>query len=135
MSLEERKVLVIDDNSLMLEVITSGLEVYGLKNIDTLTEPLHAMDQLLDNKEKGLAYDFVLLDLNMPGLDGMDLLEKIRLNPSVKDTPVIIVSGDADQFVIDEALEKNASSYITKPIDFNMLIDAMLENMLDRFNA
>ena len=135
MSLEDRKVLAIDDNSLMLEVITSNLETYGLKNIDTLTDPLDGIDMLVEAHKSGRRYDFVLLDLNMPGLDGMDLLTMIRQREEIKDTPVIIVSGDADQFVMDEAMEKGASSYITKPINFNSLIDAMLENMLETFNS
>ena len=70
----------------------------------------------------------VLLDLALPGINGLDLLETIRRSHSAEDLPVVVLSGSKESADIDRAFEIGANSYLVKPVAFSALIDT-LENL------
>lgn len=74
--------------------------------------------------------DLILLDLMMPGEDGLTILKRLRKNPETKSIPVIIISGIGEVEVVAEALENGAVDYLTKPICFRRL-KARVKNCLD----
>ena len=74
--------------------------------------------------------DVILMDLNLPGLSGLEVLAQLRREPETARIPAIAVSANAMPADIDRALAAGFARYLTKPIDigqFNEAIDAMLE--------
>lgn len=69
--------------------------------------------------------DLILLDLNMPRLDGYEVLKRIKADESLKDIPVIIFSNSAADQDIRKAYELNANCYIRKPAEFSGMIDVV----------
>jgi len=64
------------------------------------------------------SFDVVLLDIVMPGMDGIEVLKRIRVTHSPSALPVIMVTGKTAKMDIDLAMDLGANDYITKPIDF-----------------
>ena len=75
--------------------------------------------------------DLILLDINLPGMDGYELLEHLRAMENGKDRPVVAISANAMSHDIEKALAAGFDEYITKPIDMHRLI-AVVDRMLDR---
>lgn len=67
----------------------------------------------------------ILLDLNMPGMDGRKTLELIKLDDALKRIPVIILTTSADQRDIETCYQTGANTYVQKPVNFEGLIDAI----------
>ncbi len=82
--------------------------------------------------------DLVLLDLRMPRLDGFEVLEWIRSNPTTRTLPVVVLAGSSFRADIRRALELGANSYAAKPARFEelqVLIDQIADVWLARENA
>ena len=75
-----------------------------------------ALERITANKP-----DIVLLDLEMPRLDGFDVLTRLRAEPLTQDLPVIVVTGREDVSAIDRAFEAGATSFLVKPINWRLL--------------
>ncbi|MCH7903180.1 MAG: response regulator [Armatimonadetes bacterium] len=69
--------------------------------------------------------DIILLDVNLPNVEGTTLLKHFRSDPATAGTPVVMVSADVRQAVIEEFLAAGAQQHITKPIDIGKLIDVV----------
>jgi DNA-binding response OmpR family regulator len=67
------------------------------------------------------SYDVVLVDLEMPRLDGFGLLKRMRADPRHRDTPVIVVTGREDVAAIDRAFDCGATSFVVKPMNWRLL--------------
>ena len=104
---EKGKILLADDDFLTREVITDILKS-GLYDVVTAENGRDAMDKYLNKDE----YLLVITDLNMPEMDGMELLQRIReINP---DQPVIILTGNSEVQVAMETINKGANDYLLK---------------------
>ena len=121
------KILVIDDDTAILKVIEEYLSRKGFT-------PL-----LADDGQAGLdlfakeSPDLVLLDLRLPGMDGLEVLSHI--NKNAPDIPVIIISGQGTVKDASEALKTGAWDYITKPIFDMQVLDIAVINVLERAKA
>lgn len=100
------KVLVLEDNERLLNVIKSALERENY-NVDTFTDGEDALESL-DN-----GYNCFILDINVPNIDGISLLELLRINH--KETPVIIISSNHDFEKIQKSYDLGCDDYIKKP--------------------
>jgi len=100
------KVLVLEDNERLLNVIKSAL-VKENYVVDTFTDG----DDALNALENG--YNCFILDINVPNIDGISLLELLRINH--KDTPVIIISSNHDFEKIQKSYDLGCDDYIKKP--------------------
>lgn len=67
----------------------------------------------------------ILLDLNMPGIDGRKVLAQVKQEPALKKIPVVILTTSADEKDVDQCYELGASTYIQKPVDFEGLVEAI----------
>ena len=69
--------------------------------------------------------DAVLLDINLPGINGLEVLQKLRANPLTGDVPVIVLSAHVMEDDILSAMQAGANAFVPKPIDFPQLLDAL----------
>ena len=114
-SLEGSQILIVDDQSTMRKTLQRMLESSGSTATVAASgeEALH----LFDNDR----FDLVLLDILMPGMDGLEVLKAVRRKHSMSELPVIMVtSKDRDEDVV-QALSLGANDYIMKPVDLPIL--------------
>jgi len=104
------RVLVVDDFSTMRRIIKNILRQIGLNNVVEADDGTTAWDVL--NKDK---IDFVISDWNMPQMTGIDLLRKVRGSEEFADMPFLMVTAEAQQENIIEAVQAKVSNYIVKP--------------------
>jgi DNA-binding response OmpR family regulator len=113
----QKKILIVDDNALMVEVMTyilmnSGYEVISLANGNEIF-----------NRIKTMHPDLIILDAILPGINGKEICQLIKLNKTTQNLPVIMCSGDDDS--IEESLKQKGApnDVLHKPFDINCLID------------
>ena len=116
-------VLVIEDNQLNMKLMRALLQV---KNY-TVHEALNAEDGI--EKANEYSPDVILMDIEMPGMDGLSATRIIRLDSNLKDIPIIAVSANAMTGDEEKALAAGCNGYITKPIDVDSFVDTMEQFM------
>ena len=75
---------------------------------------------------KKMSCDLILLDINMPEMDGFEVMEKIRENPKLAEIPIIFLTADNDPQIESRCLKEGAMDFITKPFVLNVLESDML---------
>lgn len=113
------KVLLVDDEDFFRTIIAHGFEREGF----TVLTADNGLDGLaLAEKEKP---ELAILDIVMPGLHGFELCKKIRQNPQLSKTVIIMMSAKSYKPDIEKAKELGAAEYIIKPIEFDGLLDVV----------
>jgi two-component system, NtrC family, nitrogen regulation response regulator NtrX len=118
------KILVIDDERSIRNTLRDILEYENYK-VDDAENGMEGLK--LANSKK---YDLILLDIKMPGMDGIETLEHIM---KFSDTPVVMISGHGTIETAVEAIKKGAYDYIAKPLDLNRLL-VTIRNAVDKAN-
>jgi PAS domain S-box-containing protein len=113
----KENILIIDDNVKNIQVAANVLKDTDLFNIFYATSGEAGIEQL--NKK---AYALVLLDINMPGLDGYETADIIRNNPKTKNIPIIFLSAKADEESINKGFEHGGQDYVSKPFSQHELV-------------
>jgi len=103
-------ILVADDFSTMRRIIKNILRQLGFTNVIEADDGTTAWEML--NKTR---VDFVVSDWNMPKMQGIELLRKVRNSEEFKDMPFLMVTAEAQQSNIIEAVQAKVSNYIVKP--------------------
>ena len=104
------KVLVVDDEAPILELLQYNLKKAGYE-VETATDGLRALDVA-----KRFLPDMVLLDIMMPGMDGVETCRRIREIPEIQKTFVIFLTARSEEYSEVAAFDVGADDYITKPI-------------------
>lgn len=107
---KDMRVLVVDDFSTMRRIIKNILRQLGFTNIIEADDGTTAWEIL--NKEK---IDFLISDWNMPKMTGLELLRKVRASEAFATIPFLMVTAEAQQENIIEAVQAKVSNYIVKP--------------------
>ncbi len=110
MNTTELKFLIVDDFSTMRRIVRGLLKEMGCNNADEAEDGAVALAMLKAGK-----YDFVVSDINMPNMNGFDLLKAIKAEDSLKHLPVLMVTADARKEDIVLAAQTGAAGYIVKP--------------------
>ncbi|MBQ7585415.1 MAG: chemotaxis response regulator CheY [Desulfovibrionaceae bacterium] len=110
------KVLIVDDFSTMRRIVRNILRQLGIANVVEADDGTTAWDIL--NREK---IDFIVSDWNMPKMPGIDLLRKVRSSEQFADLPFLMVTAEAQQENIIEAVQAKVSNYIVKPFTADTL--------------
>ncbi len=105
-------IMVIDDEPINIKVVQKYLKIAGYENFIAISDPTKALDTI--TKEHP---DIVLLDIMMPEVDGLQILQEIRNDEQLKYTPVVILTASSDQPTKQKALELGATDFLAKPID------------------
>ena len=121
------KILIVEDEQRVRNVLVSIISEENTSyEVDEAEHGKAALDLIQAND-----YDLVLSDIKMPGMDGMELLERIQmLKP---ETTVVMISGHGDIDTAVESIKKGAFDYISKPPDLNRLLNTV-RNALDKTN-
>ena len=125
MSEEIGQILVVDDNRVNRVKLSISLEEQG-HQVGLAENGQQALDLL-----KQQAFDVVLLDIVMPGMDGFQVLEKVKADPELRDIPVIVISALDEMDSVVRCIEMGAEDYLPKP--FNpVLLRARLHASLQK---
>lgn len=104
------RVLVVDDFSTMRRIVKNILRQIGFNNVVEADDGTTAWEVI--NKEK---IEFIVSDWNMPQMTGIELLRKVRSSEQYANTPFLMVTAEAQQENIIEAVQAKVSNYIVKP--------------------
>jgi DNA-binding NtrC family response regulator len=117
------RILVIDDERSIRNTLKDILE-YEKYSVDLAEDGIKALDKI-----KAASYDVILCDIKMPGMDGIEILEKLQ--EIIPDTPVVMISGHGNIDTAVESIKKGAFDYIEKPLDLNRLL-ITIRNAMDK---
>jgi two-component system, sensor histidine kinase and response regulator len=109
-------ILIVDDNPQNLQVLGKILQENNYK-IEFSISGEAALNWVKTKK-----FDLILLDINMPGLNGFEVCRRMRSNPEMDNVPIIFLSADADRESILKGFELGAQDYVTKPFDSRELL-------------
>jgi DNA-binding response OmpR family regulator len=112
---EPTRILVVDDDPILLEFASVHLSMPCV-TVETACDGAAARDRLAQE-----AFDIVVLDIEMPHVDGLTLLAEIRANDRLKHLPVVMLTGREDIGSIDRAYQIGADSFSTKPVNWRQL--------------
>ncbi len=110
------RLLVVDDNDLNREMLSRRLQRRGFE-VMMASDGFEALEQI-ENE----SFDLILLDIMMPGMSGLEVLEQVRKRHSTAELPVIMATAKTQSEDIVAALNLGANDYVTKPIDFAVLL-------------
>lgn len=124
-------ILIADDDDGHAELILEGLRNSGISNsIERFCDGERLLDFLEKEKAKliykeALRNFLLLLDINMPRLDGVETLKKLKIDPQLKEIPVIMLTTTDDPREIERCYQFGCSLYITKPVIFSDFVDTL----------
>ncbi|OGE75351.1 MAG: hypothetical protein A3C85_02275 [Candidatus Doudnabacteria bacterium RIFCSPHIGHO2_02_FULL_48_21] len=116
---EKAKILVVEDEEILLTALKEELSSGGYE-VDGANDGQEGLD-----KVKSFKPDLILLDLVMPKMDGMEMLQRLKGSPETRDVPVVILTNLSDYERISEALSLGAMDYLVKA-------NYKLEDLLDK---
>ena len=106
----DMKFLIVDDFSTMRRIVRALLKEMGCNNADEAEDGAIALQML-----KAQKYDFIVSDINMPNMNGFDLLTAVKKDDALKHIPVLMVTAEARKEDIVRAAQEGAAGYIVKP--------------------
>ncbi len=118
----EYSCLIVEDSPMMRQLLVFALA--RVKNL-RVTEADDGVDGL--RKLASARYDIIVTDINMPIMDGLKLVKRVRSDPVHKDTPIVIITTEGSQEDRQRALQLGANAYITKPIQAPQVIATVKE--------
>ncbi len=124
--LDGATVLCVEDNAFNVELIEEVLTAAGAELLSA-TEGGRGLELAAERKP-----DLVLLDLNLPDLDGQEVLRRLREEDATSDIPVIVLSADAMPARIARLREAGADEYLTKPLDNSLMLQTIARVLTDR---
>lgn len=117
--------LVAEDDRHLSQLIRQTLEAAGI----TVTLAANGQDAVFSADR--LPYDVIVLDANMPILDGFEVLELLRADPQYRRTPILMLTALRGEAEVRRAIDLGASAYLAKPFRPNQLIER-IQHLLDR---
>ena len=128
---QSQPILIVEDSPEDYETTVRGLRSSGVANpIFRCKDGDESLDFLFRRGEyadpaKAPRPGIILLDLNLPGTDGREVLEEIKKSDKLKKIPIIVLTTSSDERDIEQCYENGASSYIIKPVSFSGFMEAI----------
>lgn len=118
------KILYVDDSSTIREMVESSLIELGYMNIQGADDGDEALALTKEDE-----YDFIITDINMPRMDGITLIQKLRETLDYASTPIMVLTTEWSLEMKQKGREVGATSWIVKPFDTELLHTAILETI------
>lgn len=112
----EGHLLVVDDKEMNRDLLARRLRRRGFE-VSTAVDGFDALEKIEQQD-----FDLILLDIMMPRMNGLEVLDKVRQTSSVTDLPIIMATAKSDSETVVEALQMGANDYVTKPLDFGVVM-------------
>lgn len=129
--MELAKILLVEDNRMDIELTLDAFSQARMKNIvKVVKNGQEALDYLFgkgiykDRTEYPIP-DIILLDLKMPGIDGHEVLRRLKSTPKIKRIPVIILTSSKEEGDLITSYDSGANSYLVKPVSFDGFLDVV----------
>ena len=129
--MKNKIILLVEDNPDDVKLTLRALKKSNIRNeVIVVGDGVEAMDYLFGTgkfagRDTGIMPQVVLLDLKMPKMDGLEVLQRIRANESTKLLPVVILTTSSEDKDKVDSYKLGANSYIRKPVDFNQFVNAV----------
>jgi two-component system chemotaxis response regulator CheY len=114
-----KKILVVEDSSIMRSTIKRVLSDKGY-HVTTAGDGLEALKEITNG-----SFNLIISDINMPKMDGLELVKNVRDNAKTKFVPIIMLTTESSKEKINSARSLGANAYIVKPFSENALIEAV----------
>lgn len=114
-----KKILVVDDSKTILEMISGLLKKLGYE-VEVASDGLEALE-----KVKSIIPDLVILDVNMPKMDGFRVCRLLKFDRNYRSIPIIMLTARDEEENIKTGIKTGADLYLTKPIEPEKLIEAV----------
>lgn len=117
------RILFVEDNEYLRKIVPYTLQ---LENIDTLSVATASEALAAIRKE---AFDIVVTDINMPGMNGLELISKLKAMPAHKDTPILCLTTEIEPTTLEEAKQRGAADVVLKPYSPQQLLAAIQQQL------
>lgn len=124
-SLKNAKIMIVDDDPVMIMVVQKYLKDGGFRQFVSNSDAAGVLTMVRAQQP-----DIVLMDVRMPGMSGLEILESMRRDETIKHIPVIILTSSTDAGTKSAALELSANDFLGKPVDPSELILRVRNNLL-----
>jgi len=114
------KILVVDDFSTMRRIVKNVLKQLGYENVEEAEDGVQALSKL-----KNGGFGFMVSDWNMPNMDGLELLKRVRADATLKDLPILMVTAEAEKDKVITAIQSGVNSYVVKPFTAELFMEKM----------
>ena len=115
--------MVVDDSRIMRNIVKNTFTELKIPcQFLEAENGKKALQQLETNK-----VDLIFLDWNMPEMDGMEFLKKVRAMPDYKEKPIIMVTSESAKYNVVEALQNGATDYIVKPVHEKVFMEKLAD--------
>jgi len=128
------EILLVEDNPADVRLVEEGLNETKIRNVlHAVVNGKQALDFLFRREEHAEAPrpDLILLDLNLPGISGHEVLAAVKGDDGLKAIPVVVLTSSEAENEIRRAYEAHANCFISKPVDFTGLIEVVAR--IERF--
>ena len=106
-----KTILIVDDSATMILSVKSTLEMNGF-TVETANDGVQALGKL----KSGSKPDLIITDVNMPNMDGLELIRNVKLLPGFRFTPILTLTTESQAAKRDEAKKLGATGWLVKPI-------------------
>ncbi|RJO69745.1 MAG: response regulator [Myxococcales bacterium] len=114
------RVLIVDDSSTMRKIIRKTVMEAGVSDIAEAEDGIDALKRI---KDHNAAFDLILLDINMPKVDGITTLKQLKSMDQTKGIPVIMCTSEAEKELVITSIKAGASDYVVKPFTKDVIFE------------
>ena len=123
MTIDPYKMLLVDDDPNDIELVQLSIQDFDfIRTLDVLTDGAQALEYLIGSQSQApvsLLPQFVLIDLKLPKLTGIEVLRAIRQNRRTRTLPVVIMTSSSEDSDLRDCYDSGVNSYVVKPLDFH----------------
>lgn len=122
------EILLVEDNPNDLELAMHAFRKHNLANrVEVARDGQEALDYLLgsEGREPAPQPKLILLDLKLPRVDGLEVLRRVRSEPSLRFAPIVVLTTSREDRDLVESYSLGVNSYIVKPIDFDKFVETV----------
>jgi len=127
----ERNILLVEDNPDDIELTLRAFKQYNIRNeITVVRDGAEALDHLFatgaySDRDTTTMPAIVILDLKLPKVDGLEVLQRMRADERTKTVPVVILTSSTEEQDMVSSYKFGANSYVRKPVDFTQFVEAV----------